>query len=107
MACTSEFIDFVCEVLTPLGEIHYHKMMGDYVIYVNEKCIATACDNNIYVKMLPCLEGLMRHAEIGKPYEGAKECYILDLSNQVFARKIISMVWDHIPFPKKKTKNKS
>ena len=33
MACTNEFIEFVCETLRPLGEVRSRKMMGDYVIY--------------------------------------------------------------------------
>lgn len=32
MACTSEFIEFVCGILAPLGEVRSRKMMGDYVI---------------------------------------------------------------------------
>lgn len=38
MACSPEFIEFVCAALAPLGEVRSRKMMGDYVIYVNEKC---------------------------------------------------------------------
>ena len=49
MACTPEYIDFICEVLAPLGEVRPRKMMGDYLIYVNEKCVITACDNNSFI----------------------------------------------------------
>ncbi len=37
MACTTEFITFICKSLSPLGEIRSRKMMGDYIIYVNDK----------------------------------------------------------------------
>lgn len=37
MACSTEFIEFVCNMLAPLGEVRSRKMMGDYIIYVNEK----------------------------------------------------------------------
>ena len=104
MACSSEFIVFVNETLSPLGEVSARKMMGDYLIYLNGKCIATACDNCFYIKIHPCIEPLMHDAEIGKPYPGAKECYILDLSDQKFARRVISILWDNLPFPKKKIK---
>ena len=50
MDCSTEFIDFICEVLAPLGEVRSRKMMGDYVIYVNDKCVITACDNNAFIK---------------------------------------------------------
>lgn len=49
MACAPEYIDFICEALAPLGEVRSRKMMGDHVIYVNEKCVITACDNNAFI----------------------------------------------------------
>ena len=104
MACTNEFIEFVCDALAPLGEVCSRKMMGDYVIYVNEKCVITACDNIAYVKKLPCIAGLMADAECGCPYEGAKEAYILDFTDPHKARKVIEILWDKLPFPKIKKK---
>lgn len=104
MACTNEFIEFVCDALAPLGEVRSRKMMGDYVIYVNEKCVITACDNIAYVKKLPCIADLMADAECGCPYEGAKEAYILDFTNPHKARKVIEILWDKLPFPKTKKK---
>ena len=104
MACSTEFIDFICQTLSPLGEVRSRKMMGDYVIYVNGKCVITACDNNAYVKKLPCIAGIMADAESGCPYPGAKEAYILDLSDTRNALKIIELLWDHLPFPKSKKK---
>lgn len=104
MACSPEYIDFVCEVLTPLGEVRYRKMMGDYVIYVNDKCVITACDNNAFIKKLDCIAPLMADAETGCAYAGAKEGYILDFSDQRKVREVISALWDALPFPKKKKK---
>ena len=102
MACSNEFIEHLCNVLSPLGEVRYRKMMGDYVIYLNEKCIITACDNMAYVKKLPCVENLLKDAETGYPYEGAKEAYILDTSNQKLVRNVLPLLWDNLPFPKKR-----
>ena len=102
MACTTDYIDFVCEVLAPLGEVRYRKMMGDYVIYVNDKCVITACDNCAFVKKLDCIAPLMADTETGHPYPGAKESYILDFTDQRKARQVIATLWDALPFPKKK-----
>ena len=104
MPCTTEFIDFVCDTLKPLGAVRARKMMGDYVVYVNEKCVITACDNNAYVKRLPCIGDLMADAECGCPYPGAKEAYILDLSDSRKALKVIGTLWDYLPYPKSKKK---
>ncbi len=55
MACTSEFIEFICDALAPLGEVRSRKMMGDYVIYVNEKCVITACAISLTLRNCPVL----------------------------------------------------
>ena len=102
MACTIEFIESLCGMLSPLGEVRSRKMMGDYVIYVNDKCVIKACDNIAYVKKLPCLAALMADAECGRPYAGAKEAYILDLSARMRVLKTIETLWEHLPFPKSK-----
>lgn len=104
MACTTEFIEFVCETLRPLGEVRSRKMMGDYVIYVNEKCAVTACDNIAYIKKLPCIAELMADAECGCPYPGAKESYILDFTDTSKVLKVIETLWNDLPFPKSKKK---
>ena len=104
MPCSADFIEFVCEVLSPLGEVRSRKMMGDYVIYVNEKCEITACDNNAFVKKLPCIEAMMADAECGGPYPGAKEAYILEFSDRNKVLKVIDTLWNALPFPKTKKK---
>ncbi len=102
MACTVEFIEYVCELLSPLGEVRSRKMMGDYVIYVNGKCVITACDNNAFVKKLPCIAYIMADAECDCPYPGAKDCYILDLTDSRNVLKTIELLWEELPFPKAK-----
>lgn len=107
MACSIDFIEFVCRTLEPLGEVRYRKMMGDYVIYLNDKCVITACDNIIFIKKLPCIDHLMANADTGHPYPDAKECYILSFDNQAKARNIIQTLWEVLPFPKKTIKSKN
>lgn len=105
MPCSTGFIDAVCDALAPLGEVHSRKMMGDYVIYLNGKCVITACDNKAFVKKLPCIAEMMTDAECGCPYPGAKEAYILDFSDCRKTLDIIATLWEYLPFPKKaKTK---
>ncbi|MDE5585692.1 MAG: TfoX/Sxy family protein [Muribaculaceae bacterium] len=104
MACSIEFIESICSILAPLGETRSRKMMGDYVIYVNGKCVMTACDNIAYVRKLPCIADLMADAECGCPYEGAKEAYILDFTDTRKVLKAIETIWEVLPFPKSKKK---
>lgn len=102
MPCTQDYIDFVCAQLAEAGTVRYRKMMGDYVIYVDEKCVITACDGLCYVKKLPELDTLMANAECGFPYEGAKEHYILDIEHRSHAVAVVRVLRDTLPYPKKR-----
>uniref|UniRef100_A0AB33IWE0 TfoX/Sxy family protein n=1 Tax=Prevotella sp. GTC17254 TaxID=3236794 RepID=A0AB33IWE0_9BACT len=106
MACTLDFIDFVCMQIAPVGDIRARKMFGDYIIYANDKPVIIACDNVAYIKILPEIEHLMHDAERGFPYEGAKEHYILDVGNTNHAVAVVSILEKCLPFPKSKKKKK-
>lgn len=106
MACTSEFIEYICTTLAPLGDIKSRKMMGDYVVYVDGKCVITACDNNAFVKKLPAIAELMADAEVAAPYPGAKEAYILDMSDTNKTLQVIAILRDTLPYPKVRAKKK-
>lgn len=104
MACSTEFIDFVCSQLEGVGVIRTRKMFGDYCIYVDEKPVMLACDNIVYVKKHKVIEEMMTDAEVGFPYDGAKEHYILDVEHRESALPIIRALFPHIPMPKPKKK---
>ena len=100
--CSPEYIDFVCRQLAPLGEVQARKMMGDYVIYVNGKCVLTACDELCFIQIHPSIAPMMQNAETGVPYLGAKPRYILDIDHASDACRVIATLWEHLPYPKKK-----
>lgn len=102
MACTTDYIDFVCSQLNGVGTIRSKKMFGDWLIYIDEKPVILACDNICYVKKLPAIAELMTDADTGFPYDGAKEHYILDIEHCDKAIKIIKTLLPMIPYPKKR-----
>ena len=104
MATTVNFAEYACDQIAGVGVVRYKKIFGEYMVYVNEKPILLVCDNTVFVKILPCLEGLMADAEKGFPYTGAKEHYILDVDNRELARKVITALEPATPLPKPKTK---
>ncbi len=102
MATSEDFINYICEQINGVGEIRYKKMFGEYLIYVNEKPIITVCDNIAFIKKLECIEELMQGSEIGFPYKGAKEHYILDIDNSELSKIVVSKVEEVTPLPKNK-----
>lgn len=104
MATTSEYIEYLCEQIKGVGDIRYKKMFGEYMVYVNEKPIIIVCDNTTFVKKLDCIEEAMKNAEVGFPYKGAKEHYVLDIDNPEFCKKILTELEKVTPVPKPKKK---
>lgn len=104
MATTNEFINYVCEQLSGIGNVTYKKMFGEYMVYVNSKPILTVCENTVYIKKLDVIESDMQDADVGFPYKGAKEHYILDIDNAEFSKMIVSKTESVTPLPKRKNK---
>ena len=106
MATSVEYIEFVCEQIKEAGTVRFKKMFGEYMVYVNEKPVLTVCDNTVFVKKLAEIEELMGQAEVGCPYEGAREHYILDMEDAAFATQVVSAVEKATPVPKPRKKRK-
>ena len=104
MSTAIDFIEYVCDQIAGVGKIRYKKMFGEYMVYVNDKPILLICDNTVFVKILPCLDELMREADKGFPYDGAKEHYVLDIDNAEFSKKVIAILEPVTPIPKPKKK---
>ncbi len=107
MATSKEYIEFVCDQLQGIDGVTYKKMFGEYLVYVNEKPVLLVCDNNVMVKKVPELAGLMQDAPEGYPYEGAKLHYILDIENRDLVRAVVEILEQVTPVPKRKKKYKS
>ncbi len=104
MATSKEYIEFVCESITYTAEIKYKKMFGEYMVYINEKPILLVCDNTVFIKKHPALDEVLKNAETGFPYDGAKEHYVLDIENRELVRRVIEVLEPITPVPVKRKK---
>lgn len=106
MATSEEFINYVCDQISGIGDTRYKKMFGEFMVYVNDKPVIIVCDNTAFVKKLECIEEKMTDAEAGYPYKGAKEHYVLDIDNSEFCKSVITEIEKVTPLPKlRKKKN--
>lgn len=103
MATELSYIQFVCEQLRG-EEATYKKMFGEYMVYVEEKPVLLVCNNTVYVKRHEALWDLLGDAETGVPYGGAKEHYILDIEDSDLTEKVIAVLKEVTPLPKKRVK---
>jgi hypothetical protein len=108
MASDIDFVNFVCDQVADAGVITFKKMFGDYMVYCDGKPALLVCDNIAYVKMLPEVSALFDDyqmtPEIGTPYKGAKEHFILDCDNGGFASEMTRLLARILPMPKPRKK---
>ena len=105
MATSADYIEFVAEQLRGFGSVRYRKMFGEYMVYLEEKPVFSVCDNTVFVKELPQIAGLMREAECGFPYEGAKEMILAEnIDDRDFMTALFRAIYDELPEPKPKKK---
>jgi TfoX/Sxy family transcriptional regulator of competence genes len=102
MSSSREFAEFVCDQIKGTGEIKYQKMFGEYMIYVNHKPILLICDDTVYVKIKEETIKILKDAEKGFPYQGAKEHYILDVDQKELSKEVVLTLEKITPLPKKK-----
>jgi TfoX/Sxy family transcriptional regulator of competence genes len=104
MACTPDFIEYICEQIAGTGEIRSKKMFGEYMVYVNDKPVLLVCDDTVFIKQLDCLAAEMKNASIGIPYPGARPHYILDIDDTALSRKVVHILETITPIPKPRKK---
>lgn len=104
MATDREFAEYAVEQLNGAGAVRSRKMFGEYMIYVNDKPMLLVCDNTVFVRKHECLGDLMKDADTGIPYKGAREHYVVDIDDAALCRKLVGLVEPLIEVPKPKKK---
>ena len=103
MASDKEYLEFILEQLSDLGDISYRAMMGEYIIYYRGKVIGGIYDNRFLVKPTKSAINLMSDAVMELPYEGAKEMLLVqDIEDKVFLKELLEEMYQELPVPKKK-----
>ena len=104
MASSLGYVAFVCEQIDGVGDIRFKKMLGEYMVYVNNKPVLLVCDDTVYVKVNTHTTELLDGCHMGVPYKGATEHYILDIENRELSQKVVILLEDITPVPKPRKK---
>lgn len=102
MATGKDYLQYVMEQLTPIGDITYRPMMGEYVLYYKGKVIGGIYDNRVLIKITPSSLRLLPDAPREIPYDGAKEMLLLDFEGREDLRDLLDALYEDLPEPKKK-----
>lgn len=105
MASSKDFLEFVLEQLSDLEGITYRQMMGEYILYYNDKIVGGIYDNRLLVKPVKSALDRTPDARFALPYEGAKEMLLVDdVDNKAYLTDLISSMYDELPKAKGKKK---
>lgn len=103
MASSREYLDFVLDQLSLLEGISYRPMMGEYVIYFQDKVIGGIYDDRFLIKPTASAVRMMPEAEPELPYEGAKGMLpVHEIDDRAFLKELIEAMYDELPAPKKR-----
>ena len=103
MASNRDYLDFILEQLSGLGNVTYRAMMGEYILYWRGKIIGGIYDDRFLVKPTKSAVAMMPDAAREIPYEGAKEMLLVDnVDSREFLAELITAIYGELPAPKKK-----
>ena len=98
MPSSKDYLDFILEQLSVLGDITYRQMMGEYILYYQGKVFGGIYDNRFLVKITKSSAALLPNASKELPYEGAKEMLSVDeLEDKEFLAKLITSMYEELP----------
>jgi TfoX/Sxy family transcriptional regulator of competence genes len=72
MATDSSFLQYVIEQVGLGSRLGYKRLFGEYALYLDDKVVAFACDNSLYLKPSPAAQQLAPQLPVQPPYPGAK-----------------------------------
>jgi TfoX/Sxy family transcriptional regulator of competence genes len=102
MASSKDFLQFVLEQLSPLGDVSVRPMMGEYVLYHRERVVGGIYDDRLLLKPTPSARLLMPDAERDIPYDGAKEMLVADVDDAALTCRVIEAIAADLPEPKRR-----
>ena len=70
MSTDSTFVEYIVELLSPLGYIRPKKMFWEYGLYCDEVFFALICDSVLYFQIDDTLAS--EYSELEPPYPGGK-----------------------------------
>ena len=76
MASSKDYLNFILEQLSELDGITYRAMMGEFIIYYQNKIIGGIYDDRLLVKDVRSARELMPDAPLELPYDGAKKMIV-------------------------------
>lgn len=106
MASDPDFVEYVVDQLSSLGNVRYRKMFGEYALYCDDKVVALICDNQLFVKPTKQGRAFIDKVTEAPAYPGAKDSFLIDdgLEDSEWLTELVQITAAALPRPKPKKK---
>ena len=103
MASSKSYLEFIMDQLSPLNDVSYRAMMGEYILYCRGKVVGGIYDDRLLLKPVKAALAMLPDAPRELPYEGAKEMLLVEeVENREFLCGLVEAAAGELPAPKKK-----
>ena len=103
MASSKDMLDYLTDQLRELQDVRWRAMMGEYILYYQEKIVGGLYDDRLLVKPTASALAMMPDAPREIPYDGAKEMLLVDrIDDAPFLRALLEAMAEELPAPKKR-----
>ena len=100
MATSRDYVDYILEQCAGLP-VRTRAMMGEYILYYNDRVAADLCDNRMLVKNLPAARSRMPDAPLEPPYPGAKEMLLVEFTDdRQRLADLLEAIYPELPAPR-------
>jgi len=102
MATNKNFFDYITDMLSPIEEVTYRPMMGEYLIYYKKKLIGGIYDDRFLVKDTSLARKILPEVAFELPYEGAKPMLAVPETDDLhFLQDLFDALFTDLPTSKK------
>ncbi len=108
MASIPNLFSILRTSLPPAGQVTYHKMFGDYGVYLDGKMFALVCDDQLFIKITKEGTALAPQLPKAPPYDGAKDYFLYeDVDDREHMIAFVQATCRELPMPKPKKKKEA
>lgn len=105
MKTSKEIAEKILASLQRVADARIRPMMGEYLVYADEKLLGQINHNDLFVKVTAFGESFAPDLKTESPYDGAKPAFLVPSSlieDSVWLKDFIAGTLEQLPAPKKK-----
>ena len=102
MASSPEYLDYVLDLLRDVPEVTVRKMMGEYLLYAQDRLFGGVYDDRFLVKVTDASQAVLATAAV--PYDGASTMLVVDVEDADVVADLVAKMLPELPTPKRRKK---